>query len=204
MVAHILHASTLGALKAVALGTDYNGVHAPKGLDDVSLLPALTEALRQQGFSDAEIRLVLGDNAARLLEESERVQGTVHFTPSDILRPIGVDCDSVIGAFEGVAPKACNRALLDEGPRMPPQSKQKFRIKEVARTPQELELFGDPGTRWQVEGQNLVGKSLFTRILQLDRSGKGRLPLPANRNLTRIFCSPTRTAALREVVIWGQ
>ncbi|EED34081.1 hypothetical protein NOR51B_18 [Luminiphilus syltensis NOR5-1B] len=48
-------------LDAIALGSDWDGsVHTPI---DASGLPQLTEALLNQGFSEAEIRAVMGENA---------------------------------------------------------------------------------------------------------------------------------------------
>ena len=70
--------------------------------------------------------------------------------------------------------------------------------------PVQLELFGVPGTPWQVEGQNLEGKVLFNRIVALDDDGRGVLLLPSGRNLARLFFTPTRPSALREAVVWGR
>ncbi len=203
VVAHIMHVKRLGALNALALGTDFNGIHPPSGLEDISRLPALRQALEHQGLTDGEIDDFFGGNARRILEESERSHGAIRFIADEILRPIDIECDVVIGDYGGVATLACNRYLMDNGPALPPQSRHKTRIRDMKRRPVKLELFGEPRTPWQVEGQNLEGKTLFNRIVALDEQGRGSLSLPSSRNLTRIFCSPTRSSRLHEIVVWG-
>jgi membrane dipeptidase len=203
VVAHIMHVKRLGSIDALALGTDFNGVHPPVGLEDISRLPVLKQALKQQGLTNGEIDGFFGGNARRILEESERSHGTVNFIEDEILRPIDMECDVVIGDYEGVATLACNRYLMDKGPVLPPQSRHKVRIRDMKRRPVKLELFGEPRTPWQVEAQNLEGKTLFNRIVALDEEGRGTLSLPSGRNLTRLFCSPTRTSQLHEIVVWG-
>ncbi len=204
VVAHVMHVYGIGAINGLALGTDYDGIQPPVGLEDVSKLPKLTDALARQGLSDTEISQILGGNAARVFEEVERSHGRVTLTEDELLRPIEIDCDGVIGESKGSPPLGCNGYLLDRGALLPPTSRQKIRIRDIQRRPVRLELFGDPGTPWQVEGQNLEGKVLFNRIVKLDEHGKGALPLPSGRNLIRLFCSPTRLSALGEVVIWGR
>ncbi|MCP4599105.1 MAG: amidohydrolase family protein [Proteobacteria bacterium] len=203
VVAHIMHVKAIGAIDALALGTDYGGVRPPMGLEDISRLPALTAALTRQGLSDDEIAAVVGGNAAKLFEEVERDRGAIRLTQDEIFRPAAVECDVVIEEFEGSPSLACNGYLLDRGPTLPPTSRQRIRIRDMTLNPIRLELFGEPGTPWQVEGQNLEGRVLFTRIVALDNQGKGVLSLPSGRNLTRLFCSPTRLSFLREAVVWG-
>ncbi len=204
VVAHIMHVKAIGAINALALGTDYGGIRPPKGLEDISCLPALSKALKQQGLGDGEIAAIFGGNAAGAFEEAERNHGALKHTPDRILRPIEVECDSIVGEFEGPLSLSCNGYLLEKGTTLPPGSRQKFRLRDMTQSPVRLELFGEAGTPWQVEGQNLKGKVLFTRIVALDQNGNGVLPLPSKRNLTRLFCSPTRPSSLREAVVWGQ
>jgi membrane dipeptidase len=53
----------------VALGSDYYGLeYAPKGLEDISKLPALTERLMQRGYSDETILKLLGGNLMRVFD----------------------------------------------------------------------------------------------------------------------------------------
>ncbi|HEV8202446.1 MAG TPA: membrane dipeptidase, partial [Candidatus Polarisedimenticolia bacterium] len=62
------------------LGTDFDGIQdPPEGLDDVSMLPKLTEELLRRGHSDAEVKGVLGENFlrffARVEETAARLRG---------------------------------------------------------------------------------------------------------------------------------
>jgi membrane dipeptidase len=204
VVEHVAHARRIGALGAIALGTDFGGIKPPQGLDDVSKLPALTAALRDEGLSDEEIEGILGGNALRVLEAAERKQGAAELSGQETLRPIAIECDVVIGAADGLPLQTCDRFLLRSGPVLPAASQQKLRIRQMDRVPARIELFGEPGTPWQLEAQNLDGKVLLHRVVALDAEGRGSLPLPAKRNLARIFLSPTRPSALREAVVWGR
>lgn len=54
----------------VGLGSDLYGLHAaPKGLEDISKVPAITERLVQRGHSDEVILKVLGGNYMRVFEQ---------------------------------------------------------------------------------------------------------------------------------------
>jgi membrane dipeptidase len=53
----------------VGLGSDHYGLEfAPRGLEDISLVPRLTEALAARGHSDDVIRKFLGENFLRVFE----------------------------------------------------------------------------------------------------------------------------------------
>lgn len=63
VVEHIEHVIKIAGEDAVGLGTDYDGVpNPPIGLEDVSLLPRLTEELLRRGHSEARVKKVLGEN----------------------------------------------------------------------------------------------------------------------------------------------
>jgi membrane dipeptidase len=204
VIRHIMHVKAIGAIGALALGTDYGGIRPPRGLDDVSQLPRLRQALGRQGLSGEEVAGLFGENAARFFAELTRSFGAVKHREDQILRPIAIECDVVMGESEGLAAPACNGYLTDSGAAIPPASRHRVRLKDMALNPVTLEIFGESSVPWQVEGQNLEGKILFHRIMQLDDQGSGSISLPYDRNLTRIFFSPTRKSALKEVVVWGR
>ena len=53
----------------VSLGSDFVSLaHAPRGLEDISRLPAITEEMVKRGFSDETILKVLGGNLLRVFE----------------------------------------------------------------------------------------------------------------------------------------
>ena len=62
----IRHAVSVAGIEHVALGSDFDGaVSTPF---DAAGLPALTEALLAEGFSDADIARIMGANAIRVLQ----------------------------------------------------------------------------------------------------------------------------------------
>ncbi len=71
---HFDHAISVAGADHVGLGADWDGVPSmPIGMEDVTRLPALTEALLARGHSPETVRKVLGENVLRVLEEAERV-----------------------------------------------------------------------------------------------------------------------------------
>ena len=71
-IEHIEHALKIGGPNAVGLGTDFDGIRdPPEGLDDVSMLPKITEELLRRGHSEAEVRGVLGENFLRFFAKVE-------------------------------------------------------------------------------------------------------------------------------------
>ena len=204
VVAHAARVKRLGALDALALGTDFGGIIPPKGLEDVSRLPELTARLGREGFTRDEVVAILGGNAVRALESAEAGRGAAESASSTPVRPIPVDCDSVSGDFSGELAAACDGYVLDGGTSLAAASVQRFRLRDMTYRPESIEIFGEPGTPWQVEGQDLSGRVLLRRIVALGADGRGTLSLAEGRNLTRLFLSPTRASALREAVVWGR
>lgn len=73
VVAHINHVVQLVGIDHVGLGSDFDGVFSlPEGLQDVSMYPNLVFRLLQEGYSDEDIRKILGENALRVWEAVER------------------------------------------------------------------------------------------------------------------------------------
>jgi membrane dipeptidase len=73
IVDHIDHAAKLVGAEHVGLGSDFDGASMPEGMDDCSKLPKITEGLLRKGYSDADIRKILGENTLRVMEQVERV-----------------------------------------------------------------------------------------------------------------------------------
>ncbi len=73
IIDHIDHAVKLVGADHVGLGSDFDGATMPIGMDDASSLPKITEALLRKGYSESDIRKILGENTLRLLAEVERV-----------------------------------------------------------------------------------------------------------------------------------
>jgi hypothetical protein len=204
LVAHMLHVRSLGALNALAIGSDFGGIQPPRGMSHIGHLTRLWDALIEQGFTDDEIKGVMGENSTRFFDELFREFGAIDHTEDEMLRPLAVDCDGVMGEVVGIPNTACDGFVLVDGSRLAPSSRHRIRLRDVSSSPMTLEIFGEPDARWQVEGQNLAGKILFHRFVQLSLDGVGRMGLPKERNLTRLFLSPTRTSTLKEAVVWGK
>lgn len=73
IVDHIDHAVKVGGIDHVGLGSDYDGSDMPIGMEDVTHLPQITQALLDRGYSDADIKKILGENTLRVMAEAERV-----------------------------------------------------------------------------------------------------------------------------------
>jgi membrane dipeptidase len=74
---HIDHAvKTIGA-DHVGIGSDFDGVSGmvPGGVEDVSKYPMVAKGLIDLGYSDADIRKIMGDNLMRVMRANEAVAG---------------------------------------------------------------------------------------------------------------------------------
>jgi membrane dipeptidase len=78
VVDHIDHAVKLVGADHVGIGSDFDGIEAsPLGLDDASKWPNLTRALLERGYSEADIRKILGGNVLRLMRQVEQTAKTM-------------------------------------------------------------------------------------------------------------------------------
>jgi len=73
IIEHIDHVVKLVGADHVGLGSDFDGASMPDGMEDCSKLPKITEALLRKGYSEDDIRKILGGNLLRVLEQAERV-----------------------------------------------------------------------------------------------------------------------------------
>jgi membrane dipeptidase len=73
IIDHIDHAVKLVGADHVGLGSDFDGANMPEGMEDASKLPKITEALLRKGYSESDIRKILGENTLRILEQAEKV-----------------------------------------------------------------------------------------------------------------------------------
>jgi membrane dipeptidase len=73
IVEHIDHAVKLVGSEHVGLGSDFDGAMMPFGMEDATKLPAITEALLQKGYTERDIRKILGENTLRVMAEVERI-----------------------------------------------------------------------------------------------------------------------------------
>jgi membrane dipeptidase len=59
----------------VGLGSDFDGATMPFGMDDVSKMLRITEALLNKGYSEPDVLKILGGNLLRVMEAVERLKG---------------------------------------------------------------------------------------------------------------------------------
>jgi membrane dipeptidase len=72
---HIDHVIRVAGIDHVGLGSDFDGtLLLPEGASDVSGFPNVTAGLLERGYSQTEIRKILGENALRVLEQAEAVE----------------------------------------------------------------------------------------------------------------------------------
>ncbi len=75
IIEHIDHAVTIAGVDHVGLGSDFDGATMPLGMEDVSKLPKITDALLKKGCSEADVEKILGGNMLRVMEAVERLKG---------------------------------------------------------------------------------------------------------------------------------
>jgi membrane dipeptidase len=76
VVAHIDHVVKLVGADYVGIGSDFDGIGcSPAGLDDVSKFPNLVRALERKGYSEQDLRKILGGNLLRVMRAAEKQAG---------------------------------------------------------------------------------------------------------------------------------
>jgi membrane dipeptidase len=72
IVEHIDHAVKVAGADHVGLGSDFDGATMPLGMEDVSKLPKITEALLAKGYAQQDVTKILGGNILRVMEAVEK------------------------------------------------------------------------------------------------------------------------------------
>jgi membrane dipeptidase len=67
IIDHIDHAVRLAGADHVGVGSDFDGAFMPEGMEDASKFPLITEGLLRRGYSEANIRKILGENTLRVM-----------------------------------------------------------------------------------------------------------------------------------------
>src|SRR5216684_642601 len=73
IIEHIDHAVKVAGVEHVGLGSDFDGTNMPYGMEDATKLPKITEALLKKGYSEGDVKKILGENTLRVMTEVERV-----------------------------------------------------------------------------------------------------------------------------------
>ena len=67
----MLHAIRVMGVDHVGLGADWDGGGGVQGMEDISLLPRVTERLRREGFSERDIAKIMGGNLLRVMRQAQ-------------------------------------------------------------------------------------------------------------------------------------
>jgi membrane dipeptidase len=75
LLKHVDHVVKIAGADHVGLGSDFDGISgmAPVGMEDVSRYPVLVKEMMEMGYSDADIRKIMGLNILRVLRAVEEV-----------------------------------------------------------------------------------------------------------------------------------
>ena len=86
---HVDHIRKMAGIDHVAYGSDFDGItSAPAGLEDVSRFPALSAELLRRGYTELEVKKVLGLNLLRVMRAAEAAAARMAAMPAakDALR----------------------------------------------------------------------------------------------------------------------
>ena len=71
---HIDHIRKVAGIDHIGFGGDFDGItQVVQGLEDVSKYPDLTAELMKRGYSDADLKKILGQNVLRVMRQTEKV-----------------------------------------------------------------------------------------------------------------------------------
>jgi len=83
LIDHIDHIAKVAGVDHVGLGSDFDGVSGalPDGIHSAADLPKITQALLDRGYSDDNVKKILGGNLLRVMREVERVSREMQTSP---------------------------------------------------------------------------------------------------------------------------
>jgi len=83
LIDHIDHIAKVAGVDHVGLGSDFDGVSGalPDGIHSAADLPKITQALLDRGYSDDNVKKILGGNLLRVMREVERVSRELQTSP---------------------------------------------------------------------------------------------------------------------------
>ncbi|NUQ21035.1 MAG: membrane dipeptidase [Gemmatimonadaceae bacterium] len=69
LIDHIDHIARVAGVDHVGIGSDFDGVTAlPQGMEDITRLPYIAQALLDRGYSDEDVKKILGGNMLRVMD----------------------------------------------------------------------------------------------------------------------------------------
>src|SRR5260370_1381889 len=73
IIEHIDHAEKVAGVEHLGLGSDFDGANMPYGMEDATKLPKITDALLKKGYSESDVKKILGENTLPVMTDVERV-----------------------------------------------------------------------------------------------------------------------------------
>jgi membrane dipeptidase len=78
---HIDHIRKVAGIDHIGFGGDFDGItEVVQGLEDVSKYPDLTAELLKRGYSDADVKKIIGQNVLRVMRQVEKVAASLQKT----------------------------------------------------------------------------------------------------------------------------
>lgn len=74
---HVLHLVKVAGPEHVGIGADWDGGGGVTGMEDVSALPRITDRLLKAGYTDKQVRGILGGNVLRVLDSVQRIAESI-------------------------------------------------------------------------------------------------------------------------------
>jgi len=91
IVDHIDHVKQVAGIDHVGLGSDFDGVpFLPAGMNGMEDLVLVTYEMLRRGYTEVEIRKVLGENFLRAFAQAERVAGNRQISGQGSLKRISL------------------------------------------------------------------------------------------------------------------
>jgi membrane dipeptidase len=81
IIEHLDHAVQLVGPQHVGLGSDFDGANMPFGMEDAAGVPKITDALLDKGYSEDDVKMILGENTLRVMVEVERISRAMPLAP---------------------------------------------------------------------------------------------------------------------------
>jgi membrane dipeptidase len=75
-MAHVLHILKVVGVDHVGIGADWDGGGGVAGMEDVSALPRITEALLAAGYSEQDVRKIWSGNLLRVIRQAQAIAPT--------------------------------------------------------------------------------------------------------------------------------
>ncbi|MFN3326922.1 MAG: dipeptidase [Bryobacteraceae bacterium] len=74
LLQHIGHVAKIAGVDHVAMGSDFDGISGmvPVGMEDVSKYPAIVKGLIELGYTDRDVRKIMGLNLLRVMKANEQ------------------------------------------------------------------------------------------------------------------------------------